>query len=426
MVKVSVKDSAPCEKVLSVAVSGDLIQEEYDHFFQEIGKDARVPGFRPGKAPREVLESRFSHEAKEKVLEKLIARSLREAVGEKQIQFLGRPTIREIQFTDEKLSYEALLEVPPSIKLNRYKGLTAEKSAVEVKPEEIEQALERVRESHAKFVAVEDRSAALRDFLIADYRCTIEGKEVENRTDDWFELQEEEFLKGFSPQLVGARPGDEKEVRIRFPEKFGRKEWVGKEGVFQIKVKELKKKVLPAIDDELAKETGEFQTLEEVRNHLKSRIEQDKVGRAETEYENALLEALVKENPFEVPQGVVERRLRALVEETVESLHRTGLKPEAIEKELESLEKKLRPEAERQIRISFLLDEIAKREKLELNESDYASKYKEIGLRHRQAEEPVRKYYEEHAEAKESLGFQILNEKAVQLIKTNAKTGRTG
>lgn len=422
MVKVSVKDRAPCEKVLSVAVSGDLIQEEYNHFFQEIGKEARVPGFRPGKAPRQVLEVHFAGEAKEKVLEKLIARSLRDAVGEKQIQFLGRPTIQEIQFTNEKLTYEALLEVPPSIKPNRYKGLWAQKPAVEIKPEEIEEALERVRESHAKFVAVEDRPAALGDFLIADYRCTVEGKEVEHRTDDWFELQEEEFLKGFSPQLIGVRPGEAKEVKIRFPEKFGRKEWVGKEGLFQIKVKELKRKELPPVDDELAKETGEFQTLEELRNHLKSRIEQEKARKAEAGYDDALLQALVKENPFEVPKGVVERRLQALLEETVKSLYRAGFKEDALQKELETLETKLRPEAERQVRVSFLLDEIAKREKLELNDSDYASKYKEVGARHRQSEDPVRKYYEEHPEAKESLGMQILNEKAMQLIKAHAKT----
>lgn len=420
--KVSVKDSAPCEKLLSVSVSEDLIHEEYEHFFEDVAKEARVPGFRPGKAPKEVIRVRYREEAREKVLEKLITHSLREAVQEGQIAFLGRPTIRGIEFTDEKLNYEALLEVPPSIKLGKYRGLAAARPAVEVKPEEIRQAIERLQESLAKFVAVEDRPAQMGDYLIADYRCTVDGKEADHRTDDWFELREEEFLKGFSAQLIGARPGEEKEVRVRFPDNFGRKEWAGKEGVFGVKVKEVKTKKLSPLDDELAKETGEFETFDELRRHLERKIESEKAKQAEIEFENRLFDALLKVNVFEVPKGVVERRAAHLAEAAVSALYRRGLKQEEIEKELKPLYDKLKQEAEREVRLSFLLDEVAKKEKLGLNDSDLQAKYKEIAQRHRQSEEAVRKYYEEHPEARESLGTQILNEKVIELVKQNAKS----
>ena len=132
-VKVSIKESAPCEKLLSVTVSGDLIREEYTEFFQKVGKDARIPGFRPGKAPQEVVQAHFRDEAKEKVLERLIVRSFRDAVGEKGIEFLGRPTIREVEFTQDKLTYEALVEVPPAIKLGKYRNLSASRPKAEVK-----------------------------------------------------------------------------------------------------------------------------------------------------------------------------------------------------------------------------------------------------------------------------------------------------
>lgn len=419
--KTSLKDSASCEKVLSVAVTGDLIRQEYSDFFEKIGKEARIPGFRPGKAPREVVEVHFREEAKEKVLERLISRSFRDAVKEREIEFLGRPTIRDIQFTEEKLTYEALLEVPPKIKPGKYKGLAAEKKIVTIKPEEVDQALRRVQESLAKFQAVEDRPAGMGDFLIADYTCSVNGKEVEKRSDDWFELREDEFLKGFSTQLIGVRPGEEREVKIQFPEKFGRKEWAAKEGIFRVKVKEVKTKVLPTLNDDLAKETGEFETLEALRRHLEKQIESEKSREVEIEFENALLDALLKENNFEVPKGVIERRLIGLAESMVETLRQRGLSEEMIQKELKSIYDKLRPEAERQVRLSFLLDEIAEQEKLELNESDFEARYKEIGLRHRQSEEPVRKYYTEHPGAKESLGIQILNEKVIQLIKDNAR-----
>jgi len=423
-VKVSVKEPAPCEKLLSVTVSQDLIREEYKHFFEAIGKDARIPGFRPGKAPKEVVEAHFKSEAKEKVLEKLIVRSFREVIGEKGIEFLGRPTIREVEFTEDKLTYEALLEVPPAIKLGKYRGLSAQRAKVEVRGEEVDEALQRLRESLAKFVAVENRPAQKGDFLIADYDCRVDGKEAEKRTDDWFELKEDEFLKGFSAQLIGVRPGEEKEVRITFPEKFAKKEWVGKDGVFRVKVKEIKTKELLPLTDELAKETGEFETLQDLRNHFQARIEAEKARRTEAEFESALLEALLKENSFPIPKGVVERRTAGLLETAVQSLLRRGATEEVIRKEIPSIQEKLRPEAEKEVRLSFLLTEIAKQEKLGLSAADFEAKYKEIAATHRQSEEAVRKYYEEHEEAKESVGIQILHEKVIRLIKENAKAGR--
>ena len=382
-----------------------------------------MPGFRPGKAPQDVVRTKYRGEAREKVLERLISRSLREAVGERQLEFLGRPTIRGVEFTEQKLSYEALLEVPPAIKLGKYKGLSVARTAPGVKPEELDQALERVRESLAKFAAVENRPAQMGDFVIADYRCLVEGREAEKRTDDWFELREEEFLKGFSAQLVGVKPGEEREVRIHFPENFGRKEWAGKEAVFHVTVKELKEKKLMPLDDELAKETGEFETLADLKKRLEEQLRAQKEREAEVEFENQFFDALLKENNFPVPKGVVERRLINLTESALESLERQGMPQAALEKEAKAIFDKLRPEAERHVRLSFLLDEIAKKENLQLSEADFEAKFKELARRHRQSEDAVRKYYGEHPEAKESLGLQILNEKAIQFVKDSAKHG---
>ena len=307
------------------------------------------------------------------------------------------------------------------IKLGKYRGLSAQKKEIKVTPEEIEQGLKGVQDSLAKFSVVENRPAAMGDFLIADYGLFVDGKEAEKRADDWFELREEEFLKGFSSQLVGAKGGEEREVQIPFPEKFGRKEWAGKTGTFKVKVKEVKEKKLPSLNDELAKETGEFQTLEELRKHLEKQIESEKSRKAEREFEEALLDALLKENSFSVPTGVVERRQVHLAESAFESLHRSGMPAEALEKEGKAIFEKLRPEAEKQVRLSFLLDAVAKKEKLEVIDVDFQIKYEELSKRHRQTIEAIQKYYAEHPEAKESLQIQILNEKVIQLLKDSAK-----
>ncbi len=418
--KTSVKDTAPCEKVLSVLVSQDLIKEEYEFFYTEMGKQAKVPGFRPGRAPRDVLEQHFKEQAKEKVLENLVSRSLRDALKDKQIDFLGRPAIKGIEFTPEKLSYEATLEVAPEIKLGKYRGLWAKKSEVKVDAEEVEGTLKKIQESLGKYSVVENRAAVMGDFLIADYTLTVDGKEAEKRTDDWFELREGEFLKGFSTQLVGVKGGEAREVKIQFPEKFGRKEWAGKTGVFQVKVKEVKEKKLAPIDDELAKETGEFQTLAELRRQIEKQIETEKSRKAEVEFEMALLDVLLKETSFPVPKGVVERRLNHLAESTLEDLYKRGMPAEVLGKEAKAIIEKLQPEAEKQVRLSFLLDAIAKKEKLQVTDSDFEAKYQETAERHRQNLDGIKKYYSEHADAKESLGMQILNEKVVQLIKDSA------
>ena len=176
--KVSIHDGKVCEKILKIEVAGEEIQKEYDHYYNSIAMKAKIPGFRPGKAPRNVLAMHYGNDAREAVLKNLISDSYRDAVKEKSLEPLGYPDIKDVQFEDNKLSYQAKVEIRPKIKLSRVAGLSAKKEKTEIKNDEVDQALNRMRESLAQFKAVEDRAAALGDFVITDYVCIVDGKEL--------------------------------------------------------------------------------------------------------------------------------------------------------------------------------------------------------------------------------------------------------
>ncbi len=420
-IKVSVKDGKSCQKILKVSVSAEQIRKEYDLFYRSVAPKARIPGFRQGKAPRNILEMHFGREAKEEVTKNLISESFRSALQETGLAPLVSPRVENVQMGDKELKYEAHIEVRPKIKLSRVKGLSAKKETAKVEPKELEDRLERMRESLAQYKAVEDRGARMGDFVIADYVCRVDGKEVENRSGEWFELKQEEFLKGFSTQLEGVKPNDKRDVKIQFPADLSRKDLAGKEAVFEVVAKELKEKQLPKLDDEMAKEAGDYASLEELKKKLSQDILTAKEHEHEAAYENALLEELVKHNKLDLPQGLVQRRLEHLVDEARNRFMQQGASEEAVEKAKTELTKDLEKEAARQVHIAFLLDEIATQENLDVKEEDLKKKYDQLAERYRQPAEQIEKIYGENENARQSLHDQIRNEKSVQFIKDNAK-----
>jgi len=420
--KVQVKDSKNCEKILKIEVGEDRIREEYDAIYTELIPKAKIPGFRPGKAPKNVVALHYKNEAREQVLKNLLNDTYRDALKENEIQPLGYPEIKDVKFDDRVLSFEASIEVRPKIKLSKVKGLSAKKENVAIKADEVDEELKKTQESLAQFKAVEDRTSQMGDFVIADYTCSADGKEVEKRSDDWFELKDDEFLKGFSNQLTGLKPGSEKEVRITFPESLGRKELAGKEAVFQVKVKEIKTKQLPELNDDMAREAGDFGSLAEFREKIQKDIKTRREQEADQAYENALLDDLLKKNKIDLPPKLVERRIDYMLEQAKTNILRHGGGDEEVfEKEKEKLREGFKPEAEKQVHLAFLLDEIAETEDITVTDDDLKKKYQTLAEKFRQPVENIEKYYTEGSEAVDALKDQIRNEKTVEFLKQNAK-----
>jgi len=420
--KVSVKDGKACEKILNIQVSQEAVQKEYESFFRSVAPKAKIPGFRPGKAPQKVVAMHFKGEAREEVMKTLISDSYHWAIEEKTLKPLLSPQIEDVQFDEATLSYRALVEVRPKIKLSRVEGLSAKKPKVEIKPAEIDEQLKKIQTAHAQFKVVEDRAAVLGDFLIADYTCAVDGKEIERRDDDFLEIRAEEYLKGFSKQLVGVKAGETREVKVTFPDKAGRAELMGKEGVFNVKVKEIKKKELPELNDDLAREAGgEFKTLQELKDNIKKELQTSKDAEAETAFEKELLAELLKHNKVELPQRLVERRLQYLLEQAESSMHQHEGGEAEFKSKRDELAKELTPEAARQVHLAFLLNEISEENKFTVEAEDLKKKYLQVAARFRRPTEEVETYYSGNEEALENLKEQIHSEKAVEFIKQHAK-----
>lgn len=419
--KIKLQDGKACEKILTIEVTQDRIREEFETFYQSIAPRAKVPGFRPGKIPRDVLVMHYEKNANDSVLESLLSESLPKALREKDLSPLTTPEIKDIQFAKEKLTYKAHIEIRPKIKLARVTGLTAKKEKSGVKPEDVEKALKQTQEMHAQYKAIEGRAAKLGDFVIADYVCTIDGKEMEKREDDWMELKENEYLKGFSAQLVGANTGDEKDVQVSFPQDMADKKAAGKAAIFKMKIKEIKEKILPELNDELAKQAGEYKDLNDLKEKLTDDLQRRDAGEKEAAFERELLNELVKHNKMDLPDGLLQRREEYLMDQARQRFLQQGGTDEMFDKEKEKMQKEFESEARRQVHVAFLLDEIAETRGIKAEESDLGKKYETLSQQYRQPKEMIEKYYQEHKESRETLLDKIRNEKVVEFLKQNAR-----
>jgi trigger factor len=420
--KIKLQDGKTCEKILTIEVAQDRISEEYESFYNSIAPRAKVPGFRPGKIPRDVLVMHYEKNANDSVLEALLSESLPKALREKDLSPLTTPEIKDIQFAKEKLTYKAHIEIRPKVKLSRVTGLSAKKEKAGAKPEDIEKALKQTQEMHAQYKAVEGRTAKLGDFVITDYICSVDGKEMEKRNDDWIELKEEEYLKGFSAQLVGASVGEEKNVQISFPQDMADKRAAGKTAVFKMKIKEIKEKILPELNDDLAKQAGEYKDLSDLKQKLTEDLEKRDAAEKEAAFEQELLNELVKHNKIDLPNGLLQRRAEYLMDQARKRFLQQGGTDEVFDKDKEKMQKEFETEARRQVHIAFLLDEIADTQGIKAEETDLGTKYETLSQQYRQPKETIEKYYKEHKEARETLLDQVRNEKVIEFLKQHAKS----
>jgi len=418
--KIDIKDINSCQKVLTIDVSSEQVAEEFSHFYASVAKRAKIPGFRPGHAPAHVVALHFRDEARQEVWKQLVSQSLREAIHQEELPVIGYPQIESIQFDEDHLKYKAHVEMKPKIKIDKYVGLVVKRNPVAVEDSEIDESLSRLRQAHGKFQVVEGREARLGDFLICDYRLEVGGKETEKREGEWIEIRDKDYLEGFSQQLIGAKAGEERTVNVTFPGGYRAKELEGKEGRFFVAVREIKEKELPALDDEFAKAASEHGTLDELKKAIRQDLEHHKKMESEREAERALLDELIKKSKFDVPAPMVERRLNAMVEDAIQTLIHRGIKEEEAQKQKESFKKNFAQDAEKQVRLSFILDEIAKREGIKAGESDLFARYQSLSERARRPLEEVKAYYEASEERKELVLEQIVTEKTIQWIKDKA------
>lgn len=364
---------------LTIEVPAKEVTKGIAQAVKRIAGQVNIPGFRKGKAPRRILEMNFGKDAiLEEAFELLAGRAYNEALREQEIIPVSEPEIERVTFEEGKdLVFKATLTKRPEVTLGEYKGLEAEKKDATVTDEQIQEQLDNIRNQQAKMV-VADKDAKLQkdDFAVIDFAGSIDGKPFDGGEGKSYPLQigSGNFIPGFEDQLVGHVAGDDVDVKVTFPEDYFVKELAGKEAVFKVHVHDIKRKELPELNDEFAKEASSYDTIEELKADLRKKMEEDATGRAIDAYNAALIEQAVKNATVDIPEIMVDDRVEQMIQELAMNMESRGLKLDDYlkfsNKTLDALKEEYKANAAENVRADLVLEAIAKEENIQVTTED--------------------------------------------------------
>jgi trigger factor len=396
---VDLKDDAKKDGVkreISVEIPADEVARETETIVQKYQKVARLPGFRTGHVPASIIKQRFKEDLKSDVVEALVPRYFRKEADRLGLYPVSQPQVTDLHIHDgEPLRFKATFEILPEIVVEGYKELRAEHPEITVTDEEVEAALNNVREQHATFTSVEGRPLADGDFA----QSSMDGKPKEDdgtaqpvhMDEVLIEIGGKNTVPEFNDNLRGANAGDEKEFEVAYPEDTNDKRLAGKTFVYTVKIQAIKQKALPELDDEFAKQLGEFSSLDQVRKQIRENMHAERKHHAEREAKDKLVAELVKRNDFEVPESLVERQIDLRLERGLRALAAQGMKMEDLKKmDLPRLRAGQRDQSVQDVKSSLLLERVAELEKIETSEDEVNHEIDALAQQSKQTPEAIR------------------------------------
>ncbi len=412
---------------LEVEVAAPEVDTALANAYRKVVKKVSLPGFRKGKVPRKVLESHFGPEIlHEDALEELVPPAYEQALEEAGIDPINQPEFELVQVEEGKpLLFNAVVEVLPEVELGEYRGLEAEKEEVIVDDIQVDHHLYMLREQNARLVPREDEPAKDGDHVTIDFKGFVDGEPFEGgEAEDYsLELGSQSFVPGFEEQLVGVKPGEEKEVVVNFPEDYRNEDLAGKEATFQVKMKQIKEKQLPELDDDFVKEVSEFETLDEMKADLKEKMLKNAEDQSKTKLEEALIEKVSDNSEVKLPEVLVERQIDRMMSDMENYLRQQGLGLDQFlefsGKTREELREQNRPEAEKRTKANLVLDAIAKKEGFTVDDSELDERIAEIAETYNDQPERVKDIFEKQGRLP-SLREEMRIRKAVDLLVENA------
>jgi trigger factor len=376
--RVDVTDVEPCKRRVAVEAPLEVVNEQWEQAYGRVQKQARLPGFRKGHVPRSLVKVHFADEVRREVAEHLIPEVYRQALSEARLDPVNEPDIQDLRLEEgAPLSFVAVVEVKPAISLTEYTDLAIEHAATAVTGERVDETLERMREQQAEFRLV-DRAAAPNDLVIVDYTLNIEGQEPSSQTGYGFLVGDGSVMREIDEAAVGMRAGEQRGVGFRVPDDHRREELRGKPGTASLKVVEVKEKVLPALDDELAKSMGQFADLAALRAEVQTQLERGQAAEDRHALEDKVVDALLTRHEFGIPESLVMRQIAHQIEHARERMRRQGVDPDRLPWDYEKLIAELRPGAERAVRRALLLEAVAEREGLSAPDADVDAEVERI------------------------------------------------
>ena len=417
MLKVDVEDLGSTKKRLQVEVPGEIVTKEIGSAYRKLSKKAKVKGFRPGKVPRAILQRYYGDYIKNEVISKLINDTFFKAISDQDIKPVSQPTIDDGTLEEGKaFEYSAIVEVKPDIQVKDYLSLRLKTGKAEVTGEDVEKRLLELQNLHAQLVTVEERKKVGEgDFVIIDYEGSSDGRPFEGSNGKDFMLQVGSggFIPGLDEKIIGRERDDELEVEMIFPE--NQPKMAGRPAVFRVRIKEIKEKIVPKLDDEFAKDIGEYKDLEELKARIREDLEREGEESKRRDLENQLMEKLIDGNPFDVPRSMVDQQINYLVADAKIRLASQGFALKDVGVEEGKLRKDFEEAAVKRVKQGLILEKISALEGISIENEEVTEKLREISLRTNQDVEKVKGYYQKD-DRMEELKAKIVEEKTLNFL----------
>ena len=423
--QITVEELSKVKKKISVAIPADRVDAEIAKSYDTIRKHAAIKGFRKGKVPQAHLEKHYREKMQDDVLKNLVNDTYFKALMDQKIYPVSHPVIESEDLKKgEPFTYTATVEVFPEIEVKDYAGIEITKEQLTISDEEVERRLGEMRESLAQLQPLaEDRAIESGDFVTLDFKGSVGGEPIQQGSAEDFvlEIGSGKFIPGFEEQLIGMKKGEEGDINVIFPENYGSAELSGKDATFAVHIKEIKVKQMPPLDDELAKELGEFETLAEVRAKIAELYEKQERHRIDNDFRERLIRALIEKNDVEVPETLIDKQVQLMLDNAKKRLAAQNLSLEVMGLDETRYKQQFRGIAESQVKGSLLLEALAKQENIQAEESDLDAEIQEIAAQNNQDIDTIRNYFKNNEQARENLASQVRENKAVELLIQNAK-----
>ena len=413
------------EVKLELTVEAQKFSDAIQKVYFQSAKYFNIPGFRKGKAPMNIVEKYYGKEIfYEDAFNEVAPEVLEEAVKENNIEIVSKPDIDVTQIEKGKdLIFTAVFQTKPEVELGKYKGIEIPKIEYTVSDEDINHELGHMQEHNSRLISVEDRPVEKGDIAVIDFEGFVDGVAFEGGKAENHELEigSNTFIPGFEDKIIGMKIDEEKDINVKFPDEYFSKDLAGKDATFKVKLHEIKKKELPELDDEFAKDVSEFDTLEELKKSIKDKIEKDNEQKQKYETEDAVIKAVCENIKVDIPSGMIESETEDMLKNIETRLSYQGLKLDQylqiMGKTAEEVKKEYEPQAIEAVKSRLMLEAVVKAEKIEATEDEIVEKVKEMAKNYGKSDEELlknenlRNYIKSGIETEKALDFLVKNAK---------------
>jgi trigger factor len=436
LMKVEVEKKPESVSTLRIELPPEEVSKEWDAIANNFARFAKIPGYRPGKAPRSVIEKRFRKEIQDEVTKKLVSKSYHDAIAQKQLRVASLTNLEDVQFGEDKsMRFRATVVTAPEFELPEYKSIPVQLPGTNVSEAEVDAALERLREQAADFVDVPGRGLEMGDFAVLDFDGMIDGRPIGEIAPNasknlhggrkfWLHLAAENFLPRFCEQLIGMKPGETRSLQVEFPGDLPIPELAGKKADYAVTVNEIKQRVLAPVDDALAAKIVPGKSLIDLRQMIEHDLEHGKEHEIERAKEAQIMKFLDEHTSFDLPLPLLKNETRRALNELVHRNRERGVPDEILKGKEKELVEGAGSVAAHRLKTNFILQRIAEREKIEVRREDVDLRIRQEAARYNVSVDKMRKELEEHT-GLDALAEQILLGKALDFLKANVSVQPT-